>query len=70
VSHWNYRIVKNKAGWHSIHEAYYDEDGKLNGYTVNSIAVDGETVESISRVLEMMKEALDKPIIDEGEVDG
>jgi hypothetical protein len=65
---WNHRILVTEheyigqmTKYFQIHEVYYDNEGKPNGYTANAIDVGGEDVESIEWTLNKMKEALTKP---------
>jgi len=70
VSHWNYRIFRHKSQkgdceFFTIHECYYGEDGKPNGWTVKEMAPYSESVKGLKDVvLRMMKEAFDKPVLD------
>ncbi len=68
--HWNYRVIKSRIdGSLSIHEVYYDSNDDSNPTnccgSYGSAAAIGDDKEELLRVLEMMKEALDKPILDE-----
>jgi len=66
MSGWNHRVLAHKDGdnWcFQIHEVYYDDEGKPNGYTLNSVSVSAETPEGIHWVLEKMKECTTKPIL-------
>ncbi len=70
MSHWNYRVVKeryNDEDWYTIREVYYDDDGKIRGYT-DEIAPGGETVEVLRATLKLMRSCTDKPILDEDEL--
>lgn len=68
---WNYRVFKetyNKGNddeefIFSIRETYYDENGKVNGYT-NPIAPFAESLDGLKWVLEKMQIALNKDVID------
>jgi len=59
---WNYRIFryKNKLkgypDWDSfgIHEAYYDDNGKVEGWTEDAIIV-GDSVKELFKVLKMIE---------------
>lgn len=72
MSHWNYRVHKKifrypsgePEEYYSIHEAYYNDEGKLDGWTEKSISPGGSTLEELKNDLEMMLEALNKEIID------
>ena len=63
---WNYRILAHEDGddlFFQIHEVYYDEEGKVNGYTENGVIVGAESIEGINWVLDKMKECANKPIL-------
>lgn len=45
MGHWNYRIlcgIYNQDEFFKIHEVYYDNEGKINGYSENSVSVYSE----------------------------
>lgn len=46
-----------------IHDVYYDDDGRPDGYGQNASAVGGEHLGEIRQTLERMTECLDKPIL-------
>jgi hypothetical protein len=74
MSHWNYRVIEieqdvsgEKVVQHGIHEVYYDDSGKPNGYTPDPVAVvsfgeDGEPPD-LPAMFARMKTALDKPTL-------
>ena len=67
---WNYRILAHEYKgevYLQIHEVYYDEDGKPNGYSENPIPVGAETVKEITWTLNKMLECRAKPILWAGE---
>ena len=67
MSYWNYRIfrhTKDGEEWFAIHECYYDENNKVTGWTTRQIDPYGDSVEELKDVLEMMYEALDKPVLE------
>lgn len=73
---WDYRIVKRKTDTshhYSIHEVYYDDDGKVYATTTNPIVscvIDPEVEEGdprevlISTVEMILSDIKDKPIFD------
>jgi hypothetical protein len=67
MGHWNHRVIQRDYDgetFHEIVEAYYDDEGNMNGYTQDAIApVSEEGVEGLRWVLQRMLEALDKPVI-------
>ena len=68
---WNYRVLQfNYDGeiHHQIHEVYYDENGRHNGYTDAPITVtttDG--IDGWNWALDKMKEAMLKPVLSEAD---
>lgn len=70
MSHWNYRVMRTPTGnadepfFFAIHEVYYDDSGKPNGWTENAVGVCSDTVEGLRDVLAMFAAALEKPPID------
>ncbi len=66
MSHWNHRVIKKVVDGeeiYSIHEVYYDQDGKLRTYTEQPIGVVSETLKGAKWVLNRMLAALKKPIL-------
>lgn len=54
---WNYRIIKydtNKNIVYRIHEVFYDEKGKIEGFTEDAVFAQGETVDELISDLQMM----------------
>lgn len=77
---WNHRIVKKRdpnykegSAWpeffYEIHEAHYNDNGKLCAITEDAISPYGETIEDIKEVLEWMLKACDNPILIDGEIE-
>ncbi len=63
---WNYRVIKTKDGeydFYQIHEVYYREDGKINGYTSNGATVFGSNIAEVKWVLMEMLSCLERDII-------
>lgn len=68
---WNHRVLAHESEgevYLQIHEVYYDDDGKPNGYTQNAVIV-GSVVDihGIKWTLMKMTECLEKPILYAGE---
>jgi len=68
---WNYRVCKSvykDDGYEEvnfeIHEAHYNPDGSIWAITKNAVSVHSETLHGIEDVLSMMKDALQKDVID------
>jgi hypothetical protein len=60
---WNYRIVK-KGGYLGVHGVYYGEHGNIQGMDQDPNAPTAETRAELRTKLELMLEALNKPILD------
>lgn len=61
---WNYRVMKrlNSQGKYDygIHEVYYDDDGKINGWTEDSMVPVCPSEKDILYELEVMKRAFEQ----------
>ena len=69
-STWNHRILAHPDGdevFLQIHEVYYDENHKPNGYTKNAARVCGSSGRDLAWTLDKMKECLKKPVLWAGE---
>ncbi|NHZ77878.1 hypothetical protein F2P44_00980 [Massilia sp. CCM 8695] len=60
---WNYRVM-NKAGELAIYSVYYDEDGKVKGYSVDPACPLGATLEELQNCCEIYLEALTQPVLE------
>ena len=65
---WNYRVVKNYhvegEEYFAIHEVYYDDDGNPKACTALPVAFLGNDIADLKAVLDMAKQACDKPVLD------
>ena len=72
MGHWNHRVIqetlKNGDNWFSVREVYYNDDGSIYAYTEEASKADGETIEGVKEYLKWCLNALDKPILIDGEV--
>ena len=60
---WNYRLLKKKGiEYYGVIEAYYDKDGNIRSYS-EFIPVCGDSLEEVRADLERFREALEKPIV-------
>ena len=66
---WNYRVLvkKYKRGelGFDIHEVYYTRDGSFNAWSTEPIAPHGDSLSCLESDLEMMREALGRPLLKE-----
>ena len=60
---WNYRLVR-KGLRYQIHEAYYDELGRVHSLSTEPIYPAGDTVQEVEAHLKLLIEALQKEPID------
>jgi hypothetical protein len=60
---WDYRLVKKKGlEYYGVIEVYYDLDGEVRSYS-DFIPVCGASLEEVKADLERFKQALEKPIL-------
>jgi len=63
MSHWNYRVLK-KDDLFALHSVYYDDDGKIVGWSQNPDPVIDEDFDYLRTQLALMLEALDEEVVD------
>ena len=66
---WNYRVIKHHGAkgnkdWYGIHEVYYNDKGAIEIWTVDAIAPISETVEGLLEILGLLRNCLDKPVLE------
>ncbi len=67
---WNYRVVKKSIvddfddEIYAVHEVFYDDDGNPVGCTEKSVRIGEYSLKSLSETIDLMKQALDKPVLD------
>lgn len=71
--HWNHRVFEKTdyfgEKYFEIHEVYYNDDGTINGFTVNPIAPMGISVDDLKWALAHMIKCLDNPILRENDIE-
>ena len=63
---WNHRVMKHKDGeddFFTIHEVYYDKEGKVDGYTTKGSSAGGNSLQELRENLERMLRSLDKEVL-------
>lgn len=72
MSTWNYRVIEflepgTDEPWQAIHEVHYDDDGRPEYYSEDPAVVvshdAGNNRADLCWVLDMMRLALDKPVL-------
>jgi len=64
---WNYRVVKKTTEgvtWYGIHEVYYDEKGRPDMCTQDTIGLQEESIEDLEFIINKTREALSHPVLD------
>lgn len=69
---WNHRIIRHVESrthmddsiYYAIHEVYYDENGKVNGWTEEPIRIMEESLEDLKVTLQRLLESFDNPVLD------
>jgi hypothetical protein len=74
MSTWNYRIVRYDGGTEDecvgIVECYYNDAGLVQAYSKKPCGILADTVDDLREVLEMVKEAFDKPVLEMKDLPG
>lgn len=70
---WNYRVIEHDTpepteSPFGIHEVYYDDQGRVKAWTEKAVGVAAPTVVALGEELEIMAEALKKPVLKESEL--
>jgi hypothetical protein len=68
MTHWNYRVIKyhckeTKEDFYAIHEVHYEGE-KIVGVSESPAKPVSESPVSLGWLLDMFKEALEKPVLD------
>jgi hypothetical protein len=64
---WNYRVIRQTKGvetFLAIHEVYLDSVGNPTAITKEPVEVMGENEDELRWVLDRMREALDRPVLE------
>lgn len=67
MSRWNYRVVKDANGLR-IFDVYYDDAGRPTSTHAAPAYVCGETLDDLNAQLQLMNDALTRPVLDEAEI--
>ena len=60
---WDYRVM-NKAGQLAVYSVYYDDNGKIEGWSEMPFSPEADDLEELRTTLELMLEALTKDILE------
>lgn len=71
---WNYRVLRvgDESGGcvYRIHEVYYDEDGSIDGWTVDPVQPLGESLSELREDIRYFLGAFRKPALEEAQEGG
>lgn len=73
---WNYRVVRHKydatseSDWYAIHEVYYDAGGDIHMWAPEPHWPMGNDAEDLLGEMELMRQAFDKPVLNEEDMPG
>jgi hypothetical protein len=71
---WNYRVLRtaDESGEpvYRIHEVYYDDDGSIDGWTVEPVQPLGESLSELREDIRYFLAAFRSPVLEEAEEDG
>ena len=63
MSYWNYRVGK-KDGVLGVYAVYHDDNGTIEGWSMNPFSPEAESLDELRTHLERMLEALEQGVID------
>ena len=71
---WNYRVIEHDRPGSTdksfgIHEVYYDDMGRVKTWTERAVGVTAYSVEGLAEEMDIMREALAKPVLIERELE-
>ena len=73
---WDYRVMRRVTKVNGkrdvsfgIYEIFFDEKGKLEGWTEDSVEPHGDTLKDLKTDLKWMTQAFNKPILDYNKLD-
>ena len=67
MSSWNYRVVRGPHGLRNF-DVYYDDAGRPISINVEPTYVHGETLDDLNAQLQLIRDALTRPVLDEAEI--
>ena len=62
MSGWNYRVIRKDDGI-SLHEAYYNNEGRIISLSIEPISPVCEGLDELRTTLQLMLAALDEPVV-------
>ncbi len=62
MSHWNYRVIELE-GELSVHEVYYDDQGRPTSCTVRGVGIHGSNLDELKADLKRYVSAFSKPVL-------
>jgi hypothetical protein len=60
---WNYRVMKRGERF-AVYAVYYDEGGKIQGWTETAFSPEADSLEELRTTLELMLASLHKEIVE------
>lgn len=72
---WNYRLIHLDVSspdepWYEVREVFYNDDGAVASHSEAASAIVGNDIEEAKGVVDMLREAFDKPVLLESELPG
>ena len=60
---WNHRVVKDRHGYHTIREVYYNADGTVDHWTIDPMHPFGATIPELEAELARFVRAVREPVL-------
>lgn len=74
MAHWNHRVLwvgdESGDGIYRIHEVYYADDGRIEGWTAGPVEPLGESLSELREEIRYFLTALRRPVLEEVEEEG
>jgi len=74
MGHWNHRVLwvadESGGGAYRVHEVYYDDDGRIEGWTAGPVEPLGESLSELREEIRYFLTALRRPVLEEAEDEG
>jgi len=74
MAHWNHRVLwipdESGGGVYRVHEVYYDDDGRIEGWTAGPVEPLGESLSELREEIRYFLTALRSPVLEEVEEEG
>ena len=69
---WNLRIIyhdSDKYPWYGVHEVFYNENGEIMYYTIDTMDITGESEEELKKYVDLIQKDINRsPILVQSQI--